>query len=179
MNRPSRRDSRTPNERLARGLGWFSIALGIAELAMPRAITRAVGLRGQERLVQGYGAREIATGVAILMSHDPTPWIYGRIGGDVLDLATLAQGLGEDNPDRDGAVAAMLAVAGVTALDMVCAGGLTAQKHVSETPSVNYSDRSGFPRGLEASRGAARSFEVPRDFRTPAPLRPYASAGMA
>jgi hypothetical protein len=37
---------------------------------------------------------------------------------------------------------------------------------------TDYHDRSGFPKGLQAARGAARSFEAPRDFRTPDALRP-------
>ena len=36
----------------------------------------------------------------------------------------------------------------------------------------DYSDRSGFPQGLEAARGAARDFQPPRDLRIPDPLRP-------
>jgi len=38
----------------------------------------------------------------------------------------------------------------------------------------DYGGRSGFPQGLEASRGLAGDFEVPADFRTPEALRPYA-----
>ena len=43
-------------------------------------------------------------------------------------------------------------------------------------PSViyDYGDRSGFPRGLETSRGLASDFEVPADFRKPEALRAYA-----
>ena len=32
--------------------------------------------------------------------------------------------------------------------------------------TTHYRDRSGFPRGLEAARGAAQNFETPRDMRT-------------
>jgi hypothetical protein len=38
----------------------------------------------------------------------------------------------------------------------------------------DYSNRSGFPQWLDASRGLASDFEVPADFRTPEALRPYA-----
>src|SRR4028118_2183053 len=82
---------------LARGLGIFSIGLGIMEVAAPGALARWLGMRGQERLIQAYGLREIATGVGILASRDPTPWIWGRVGGDALDLATLAGGFHDDH----------------------------------------------------------------------------------
>ena len=67
--------SQSSHDKMARGLGYFSIAIGIAELVAPGAICRASGVRGLEPVVRGYGAREIATGVAILTSHDPEPWI--------------------------------------------------------------------------------------------------------
>ena len=51
---------------VARGLGWFSIGLGVAELLVPRMIARATGLRGHETLIRCYGVREIATGIGIL-----------------------------------------------------------------------------------------------------------------
>jgi hypothetical protein len=173
-NKPSRRDSQTPSERLAKGLGWFSIGLGLVELFAPRALGRAIGLERHERLLQAYGAREIATGVAILASHDPTPWIWGRVGGDTLDIATLATGLGQDNPNREKTAVALAAVMGVTALDAMCAAGLHAQKSLAGSELIDYRDRTGYPRGVEGSRGVARDVvEIPRDFRTPEALRPY------
>jgi hypothetical protein len=68
----------TATDTLARGLGWFSIALGIAEVVAPRALARSLGMKGQEGLIAAYGMREIATGIGILASKDPTPWIWGR-----------------------------------------------------------------------------------------------------
>src|SRR4051812_49131148 len=97
---------------LARGLGVFSIALGLVELLAARSLTRALGMQGNETLVQAYGAREIATGIGILASKDPTPWIWGRVGGDALDIATLVTGLDEDNPNRGNVGLALAAVAG-------------------------------------------------------------------
>jgi hypothetical protein len=38
--------SRSAYDKLARDLGYFSIALGVAELLAPRAICNAVGLKG-------------------------------------------------------------------------------------------------------------------------------------
>ena len=62
------RGAHSDSERLARGLGYVSIALGLAELLAPRAVGRSIGLEGRETLVRACGAREIATGVAILAS---------------------------------------------------------------------------------------------------------------
>jgi hypothetical protein len=158
---------------LARGLGWFSIALGLAEVLAPRRLTRVLGMRGHENLVRVYGFREIATGIGILASQDPKPWIWGRVGGDALDAATLAGALGSDNPKRENVGLAMGAVAGVAALDLYCAQALSAEEEQARQPTVDYSDRSGLPRAPDQMRGAARDFEVPADMRAPEALRPW------
>ena len=160
-------------EGLAKGLGWFSLGLGLAELLAPRSLCRALGLEGSETLVRAYGARELATGVAILMSHDPTPWIWGRVGGEALVLATLASGFRQGNLKQGNLAIATAAVAGVTALDLLCAQGLTSDKRLSPPGRFDYADRSGFSGSPQAARGKARDFEVPRDFRIPEPLRPW------
>ena len=105
---------------VARGLGWFSIGLGLAEILAPRALTRGLGMEGNEQIVRAYGVREIATGIGILSSTHPVPWIWGRVGGDALDIATLATGLQQDNLKKENVELALVAVAGVTALDVVC-----------------------------------------------------------
>ena len=161
--------------RLAEGLGWFSIGLGVAELLAARTLGRALGMEDRSELLRTYGAREIVTGVGILTQPDPTPWIWGRVGGDVLDLATLATGLDDNNPRAGNVGLALFAVAGVTALDVFCAQALSKERRTAYTPHRDYSDRSGMRRPPEAMRGAASDFEPPRDMRLPELLRPYAS----
>ena len=161
--------------RLAEGLGWFSIGLGMVELLAARALGRALGMEDRSELLRTYGAREIVTGVGILTQPDPTPWIWGRVGGDVLDLATLATRLDDQNPRAGNVGLALWAVGGVTALDVFCARALSKDRRTAYTPHRDYSDRSGMPRPPEAMRGAASDFEPPRDMRIPDLLRPYAS----
>jgi uncharacterized membrane protein len=111
---------------LARGLGWFSIGLGVAELLAPRALTRTLGLRGHERLIRAYGLREIGTGIGILAARDPSPWIWGRVGGDALDMATVAAGFAGPRPPTGNVALSLLALAGVGAVDLMCAEQLGA-----------------------------------------------------
>jgi hypothetical protein len=141
---------------LARGLGVFSIALGLAEVAAPRKLTRALGMEGHESLVVAYGVREIMTGIGILASRDPTPWIWGRVGGDLLDIATLATGLSGNNPKKQNVALAMLSVLGATAVDTYCAQTLSSESPRPLPPLRDYSDRSGLPRPPQEMRGAAR-----------------------
>lgn len=105
----------------AYALGWFSLALGAAELAAPGAIARGLGMRGGERLVGAYGGREVLTGLGILMSPRPTPMVWGRVAGDLLDLATLLPATRPENPRQPAALAALSFVLGATALDVLVA----------------------------------------------------------
>jgi len=165
--------SQSSHDRMARGLGYFSIALGIAELVAPGAICRAAGVRGIEPVVRGYGAREIATGVAILTSHDPEPWIWTRVAGDLADIATVATGVQQDNQSKGRSALAIATLAAVTLVDLACANGLNSEKGSRKTAIRDYSARSGFPQGLQAASGAARDFTIPGDMRTPELLRPW------
>jgi hypothetical protein len=113
----------------ARGLGYFSLGLGLYELLAPGHLARLLGMEEHEALIRAYGLREIATGVGILRSREPAEWVWGRVGGDALDLTTLAAaGLRDDNRRRGNVLAAMAAVAGVAVADVLCARRLTARK---------------------------------------------------
>lgn len=139
---------------ISNGLGWFSIGLGLTELLAPHLITRYLGMQGRETLVRMYGLREIAAGAGLLSAENKAPWLWGRVGGDALDLATLGLGMNEDNPKRDNVILAAVMVGGVTALDYYCAQrteGLNALEHAPD-----YSARTGFPRGTEDARGVAK-----------------------
>lgn len=164
MNRPRRPTYRPATESLARGLGWFSIGLGLAEILMPRAMGRGLNMRGREGVLLLYGLREIATGIGLLTASRRTPWMWGRVAGDALDMVTLA---GRMQPGRRlGPAVGMAAVAGVAALDVANAAALSARDRRRASARHDYSDRSGFPRAAAQMRGAALS-----DFRTPPDLR--------
>jgi hypothetical protein len=156
--------SLTGPDRLARALGWFSVGLGIAELVAPGRIARSLGLEDKEGLIRAYGARELASAVPTL-SVDKPIGLAARIGGDALDLGTLATALHRDNPKRHNAVIATALVAGITLLDIAAYSGVKAA-HRPAGSDKDYSNRSGLPRGAQASRGLARQdFQIPADYR--------------
>ena len=148
--------SLTSADRLARGLGWFSIALGTIELFAPRRVTRTLGMQGKERLVRAYGVREICAGMMTL-SPDKKTGLYSRVAGDGLDIATLLAELRFDNPRHGNVLAALIMVGGVTALDYIAAQDVATQHDPKRGRRRSYSDRSGFPKGLASAREAARS----------------------
>ncbi|WP_206533554.1 MULTISPECIES: hypothetical protein [unclassified Mesorhizobium] len=105
-----------PSDVVARKLGWFSIALGMAELIASERIARALGMPGKEGLIRAYGAREISSGI-LSLSADKQPGLWSRVAGDGLDIATLLWAFRHDNPKRDNVGLALVLVAGVTLID--------------------------------------------------------------
>jgi hypothetical protein len=146
----------TPADNLAKALGWFSIALGVMELVAPGRVAQAVGLDGKQTLVRAYGAREVLAGMQTL-SVDKPAGLAGRVIGDLIDIATLMPALAASNPKRGHAVLALGAVAVVTALDCVAYASVATTHSRNRGETRDYSDRTGFPRGAEASRGLAKA----------------------
>jgi hypothetical protein len=166
-SRPDR--SLTKTDRIARNLGWFSLALGAVEIFAPGKLGRALGLEGKERLLQAYGGREVGAGIWAL-SDTPAPAIWARVAGDVVDLGTLVAGLkGADDEQKRNNYIALAAVAGITLVDLFTAMSLTAEQSERRGDTGrDYSDRSGFPRGVAAARGAAGPETTPVDFQVTA-----------
>jgi uncharacterized membrane protein len=100
-------------------MGWFSIGLGVSELVAPGAITRISGTANRKSVVRMFGLREVAAGVGILSGPRPAKWLWARVAGDVVDAAAIIGGAQRDK--RKATVGALAAVAGVTAIDILCA----------------------------------------------------------
>ena len=105
---------------LSRGLGWFSLALGAAELTAPHALARAMGIRDDRKvswILRAFGARELVAGLGILLQpRRPLP-IWSRVAGDMLDLAALGVGALTRTRRRARMIGAFATVAGALALD--------------------------------------------------------------
>jgi hypothetical protein len=116
------------SKRLAVGLGWFSVGLGLTELAAPGAITRWLGVDDHPKLVRAYGLREIAAGVGILTNSKIAPHLWGRVAGDTVDLASLGAALRDEDSNRKAVAIAIGAVVGVTLLDILAGKSLSATR---------------------------------------------------
>jgi hypothetical protein len=149
------------SDRMARNLGWFSLGLGALEIFAPERITRALGLEGQENLVRAYGFREVAAGL-LSLSIEKKAGLWSRVVGDGLDIATLMPALRDDNPKKGNVVIALMMVGGITLLDIAAAEAVGA-RHARRTGRRRlYPDRTGYPKGMLASRGiAARKKSAP------------------
>ncbi len=110
---------------LARPLGWFSLALGAAELLKGRDIARLHGVPEGKNVVRGFGAREIAAGAAVLARpRSPIPML-ARAAGDVLDIGAAGYAARKATGDKRKVARASLAtVAGFLVLDLLVARAL-------------------------------------------------------
>lgn len=139
----------------ARLLGWFSIGLGLAELALPRPLARAAGAPNVSVVTRAYGVREIGVGIGLLTSRDPKPWLWARVAGDALDIATVSAGLlTARRPVRTLVSVAVLC--GIACIDMKVAENAEPKKARRSARPIDYSGRSGFNRPVEQMRGIAR-----------------------
>jgi hypothetical protein len=112
-------------------------------------------MEGHEGLVRAYGAREIGAGM-LSLSTERSLGLWSRVAGDALDIATVVAVGGRNDRKRGAAALTLVALAGVAALDLLAAQAVTAKQSRSAGSPRSYKDRSGYPRGLEAARGAAR-----------------------
>src|SRR5688500_20199116 len=58
---------------VARGLGWASVAIGVAEILFPRAISRLIGIEDRPGLMRALGLRELVSALTILTEDKPSP----------------------------------------------------------------------------------------------------------
>lgn len=107
------------------GLGYFSIALGLLEVAAPGRLARWLGVEGRsaKRVIGIFGARELLAGATLLRGPAVSTNVWNRVVGDAMDMGAL--GVAFTRSNRKAAVAGALGfVAGATLLDALTARGL-------------------------------------------------------
>ncbi|MEO6002993.1 MAG: hypothetical protein ABIZ04_20315 [Opitutus sp.] len=149
----------------SRGLGWFSIGLGAAEIFAPRGVARTIGVsEDHDRLIRVLGFRELTSGVGLLMRPKPTGFAWSRVAGDIMDLSLLgaaytrvqSQPLSvsrSNQDDRRRLTIAFASVVGVTLLDVLTSVRLTQKPKIDSawhyTPPGG---RGGLRRPIEPDR---------------------------
>ncbi|NUO39638.1 MAG: SRPBCC family protein [Gemmatimonadaceae bacterium] len=144
-------------DKLAQGLGWFSIGLGTAQILAPRAMSRLVGVKNADHntgLMRALGVREIAAGIGLLADPKPTGFAVARVAGDAMDLALLVRTLATPENDKGRALFATAAVVGVGLLDVLASEELS-----TTAPKVTHPDRSGEALSVKRSVTVSRPVE--------------------
>lgn len=151
----------TEAERLAVGLGWFSLGLGLAKALAPRKVAQIMGV-GEEssHVLRMLGIRQLAHGAGILGSRPrPTTAIMSRVAGDMMDLAFLGSRMLAPGTDKARLCGAVSAIAGITAIDLYCSQQL-----------------AGSPRLMSRRRGSDGTLQVSKSItinRDPADVHAF------
>jgi hypothetical protein len=112
----------------ARALGVVSLAIGLTEILFPRKLQKTMGIHNGQNtgVMRVLGVREICHGMDILSHRDPTPGVWARVAGDVLDGVMLGAA-GAKSKRLGGFAAIAAAVLPVVVADMVFATRLSTQ----------------------------------------------------
>jgi hypothetical protein len=114
-------------------LGQNAIGLGLWGLLAPKGVNRFLGLRGSPQATQLlFGAREMATGMALFSDPTKAGALWARVAGDIFDIVVLRSLATPQNPKRRNAKLALGVVLAVTALDVVAAWRMTNVKRTCD-----------------------------------------------
>jgi hypothetical protein len=95
-------------------------------LFAPKGVNRFLGLTCSPQTTQVlFGAREMATGVALFSDPTRASALWARVAGDAFDIAVLSKLTRRDNPKHGNARLALGVVLAVTALDLIAAVRMT------------------------------------------------------
>jgi hypothetical protein len=101
---------------LARALGWVSIGVGLALVAAPGPLIRAIGLGDRPSLGRFLGVRDLVLGTGLLRGQNTAGWCRARGIADALDVALIIGGAAAGVFRRDRAPIGVATGAGFSAL---------------------------------------------------------------
>jgi uncharacterized membrane protein len=153
--------------RLGKGLGWFSLGLGVPLLIMPRSVGRLIGVGDgpiARVLLRFVGARELLSAYGILRRPDQRAWLWSRVGGDSMDLMLLSGAMAGGGHARRvgvtmGAVSAAAALDGIAVARMSGDGAESRARSAAESRARSAAERAG-EAASRAGEAASRAGEV-------------------
>jgi uncharacterized membrane protein len=110
--------------KLATGLGWASLGLGIPQTLAPGRFARFIGVEDDAKtrmiIVGPCGLRENAAAAGLLTLGDKgrAAFVWSRVAGDVLDIVMLVRALRGRSRRPARTAGALGAVLGITAVDV-------------------------------------------------------------
>src|SRR5215203_603535 len=83
-NQPAGTVQKIGPHKLAKGLGWFGVALGTAQLLFPRQLAKLIGTpSASPTMMRVFGLREIASSALIFNPGRPrVAGLWARVAGD-------------------------------------------------------------------------------------------------
>src|SRR5215208_1274752 len=109
-----------PERMLAKFLGLFSFALGVAQLAVPDRVNKLIGVQDKPKaraIQRAVGVQELTAAQGIFSFSPPTPVLWSRVAGDIFHLSLLVKALDNRRNDKGKLFGAIGAVAGIGLVD--------------------------------------------------------------
>ncbi len=79
--------------KLARGIGWLSVGVGLTLVAAPKLTVRAFGMGNRPNLGRFLGVRDLVVGAGLLsQSENLAPWLQARAISDAVDATLFLAG---------------------------------------------------------------------------------------
>ena len=78
--------------KLARGIGWLSVVVGLRLVAAPASGTRGFGMGDRPTLGRIMGVRDLIVGAGLLRGKDTRTWLMARGINDAADTALILAG---------------------------------------------------------------------------------------
>ena len=118
---------------LSQMIGVTAVGLGLWGVMFPNAVKRVLGVRSPPGVVRLlFGARELASGVALASDPTRADVLWARFAADIIDIGALAGMARRSNPHRGAAKAGLAFVLAVTALDLFTAVRMSTVKRNCE-----------------------------------------------
>jgi len=152
---------------LARGLGVFSLGLGLVQVAGPRRFARWIGVRPDPERVTAtrlVGIRELGAAGALLVTRKPVAGQWFRLAGDVIDVGLLARALAARDSQRARVAAALAGVAGIAIIDLVGGIAVTSEAEPRGTSTTTPSGARLIRRAITVQASRQKAYEHWRDF---------------
>ena len=136
-------------KRVGLGLGYFSIALGLLEVAAPGRLARWLGVENgaARKTVLAFGIRELVAGGALIRGPAVSTNVWNRVIGDVADAGAL--GLAATRSTRP--------------VNVALAGGIVAGAFVADLLTARALDRRTGRTFPVLSRDEGPRLSRPRD----------------
>ena len=89
--------------KLARGVGWISVAIGLGLVVAPTPGTRRFGMGDSPTLGRIMGVRDLVVGAGLLRGQNTRTWLLARGINDAADAAIILGGMATGSFPRDRA----------------------------------------------------------------------------
>lgn len=107
--------------KLARGIGWLSVVVGLQLIVAPKSGTRNFGMGERPTLGRVMGVRDLVVGAGLLRGRDTRTWLLARGINDAVDAAIILGGAASGAFPRDKALVGITIATSLSVVSLLLA----------------------------------------------------------